>query len=95
MQSHCYVFALEVPEDLINYHWIFDASDDLDVAAAALAGLDVDVENTLQALRSGHGGAPILAITKGPLWAHFGRTCPPDERLLSRVWFCPISMDSC
>jgi hypothetical protein len=83
MQSHCCVFALEVPEDLINYHWIFDASDDLDVAAAALAGLDVDVENTLQALRSGHGGAPILAITKGPLWAHFGPSDPPLD--------CPLS----
>ena len=43
MQSHCCVFAFEVPEDLINYHWIFDAGDDLDVTAAVLAGLDVDV----------------------------------------------------
>ena len=31
-------------------------TDDLDGAAAALAGLDVDVEHTLQALRPGHGG---------------------------------------
>jgi hypothetical protein len=43
MQSHCCVFTLEVPEDLINDHGIFDAGDDLDVAAAALVGLDVDV----------------------------------------------------
>ena len=57
MQSHCCVFAFEVPEDLINYHRIFDAGDECDVAAA-LAGLDVDVENALQALRQ-----PILAIT--------------------------------
>ncbi len=56
MQSHCCVFALEVPEDLINYHWIFDAGDDLDVAAAVLAGLDVDVENALEPLRPAHGG---------------------------------------
>ncbi|MFT4584370.1 MAG: hypothetical protein ACI915_001900 [Gammaproteobacteria bacterium] len=43
MQSHCCVFALKVPEDLLNHHRIFDARDDLDVATAVLAGLDVDV----------------------------------------------------
>ena len=54
MQSHCCVFALKVPEDLLNHHWIFDAGDDLDVAAAVLADLDVGVENALQPLRPGH-----------------------------------------
>ena len=51
MQSHCCVFALKVLEYLLDYHRIFDAGDDLDVTAAVLAGLDVDVENALQALR--------------------------------------------
>ena len=42
---------LQVVEDLLDDQRIFDAGDDLDGAAAALAGLDVDVEHTLQALR--------------------------------------------
>ena len=42
--------ALEVREDLLNHNQIFDACDDLDVAAAALA--DFDIEHTLQALCS-------------------------------------------
>jgi hypothetical protein len=45
------VFALEVREDLLNHNQIFDACDDLDVAAAALA--DVDIEHALEALRPG------------------------------------------
>ena len=36
--------------DLLNHHRVFDAGDDLDAAAAALAALDVDVEHPLQAL---------------------------------------------
>ena len=51
MHSGCCVFALEVPEYLLDYHRIFDAGDDLDGTAAVRAGLDVDVENALQALR--------------------------------------------
>ena len=43
-------------EDLLDHHGSFDASDDLDVARAAIAALDVDVKNALQALRPGHGG---------------------------------------
>ena len=34
---------------------IFNASDDLDVTAAAVAGLDVDVEDSFKALRPSHG----------------------------------------
>jgi hypothetical protein len=37
-----------VGEDLVDHHRIFDAGNDLDVATAALADLDVDVENPLQ-----------------------------------------------
>jgi hypothetical protein len=40
-----------VGEDLLDQHRSFDAGDDLDGAAAAVAGLDVDVEYALQALR--------------------------------------------
>ena len=34
------VFALEVREDVLDHHRIFDADDDFDVAAAGLAGLE-------------------------------------------------------
>jgi hypothetical protein len=37
------VFALEMGKDLLDDQRIFDAGDDLDAAAAAVAGLDVDV----------------------------------------------------
>jgi hypothetical protein len=37
------VFAFEVSEDLLDHRRFFDAGDDLDVTAAVLAGLDVDV----------------------------------------------------
>ena len=43
---HC--FDTEVGEDLLDHHRLFDAGDDLDVAAAAVADLYVDVENSLQ-----------------------------------------------
>jgi hypothetical protein len=45
------LFALEVGQNLLNHQRIFDAGDDLDVVAAGLAGLDVDVEYALEALR--------------------------------------------
>ena len=43
------VFALEVAEDLLDHHRIFDAGDDLDVATAAVVGLDVDIEHASSA----------------------------------------------
>jgi len=36
----CCVFAVQVGEDLLEHDRIFDAGDDLDVAAAGLAGLE-------------------------------------------------------
>ena len=41
-------FVVEVVEDLLKHHQIFDAGDKFDVAAAALA--DFDIEHTLEAL---------------------------------------------
>jgi hypothetical protein len=41
---------VEVGEDLVDHHRIFDAGDDLDGTAATLADVGVDVENALQAL---------------------------------------------
>ena len=43
---------------------IFDAGDDLHGSAAGLASLDIDIENTLEALGPGHddmafGGCPF------------------------------------
>jgi hypothetical protein len=39
-----------VREGLLNHYRIFNAGDDLDTAAAAVAGLDVDVEYAFQIL---------------------------------------------
>ncbi len=50
-------------EDLADNMGILDARDDLDGAAAFTARLDVDVEDALESLCLGHGGALILAIT--------------------------------
>ncbi len=41
---------------LVDDGLVFDAGDDLDGAAAASAGLHVDVENTLEPLCPGHRG---------------------------------------
>ena len=51
MRDGCCAFALEVREDLLNHERIFDAGDDLNAAATAVAGFDVDLEYALQALR--------------------------------------------
>jgi hypothetical protein len=40
------VFAVQMGENLLDHHRGFDASDDLDVAAAAAASLDLDVEQS-------------------------------------------------
>ena len=40
-----------------DHRRVFDAGDNLDSAAAFPAGLDVDIENPLQALRPAHRGA--------------------------------------
>ena len=44
-------FRIEVGEYLLDHRGILDAGDDLDVASAIVAGLDVDVEYPLQAQR--------------------------------------------
>jgi hypothetical protein len=49
--------VLQVIEDLFDHHWVFDAGDNLDSAAAFPAGLDVDIEDPLQTLRPAHRGA--------------------------------------
>ena len=48
------MFALEVGQDLLNHHRVFDAGGDLDAAAAGLAALDVDIEYALEALSPSH-----------------------------------------
>ena len=40
-------------EEPLNYHWIFNVSDDLHCPAARRAGLDVDAKDPLQALLAG------------------------------------------
>ncbi len=46
--------------DLLDHHRVFDASNHLQRPAAFSTGLDIDVEDTLQALRPGHG-SPALS----------------------------------
>ncbi len=46
-------------EDLLDHHRIFYAGDNLNGAAAHRAGLDIDVENPLQALHPGHRGPAL------------------------------------
>jgi len=68
-----------MPDEFINYHWIFDAGDDPDVAAVALADLDVHVENALlaprlrliAARRSTRLGPAVSSSV--PLFPSFGR----------------------
>ena len=47
----CCVFAVQVGEDRLDHDRIFDTGDDLDVAAAAVADLYGDVEDSFQTLR--------------------------------------------
>ena len=46
-------------EYLPDHYRIFNASDDLDGAAALLADRDIDVEHPLEALGPGHGRVPF------------------------------------
>ncbi len=48
---------MEIGENLLNDHWILDAGDHFDGAAACTTRLNVDIENALQPLRPGHGCA--------------------------------------
>ena len=82
MHSSGCVFALEVSEDLLDHRRFFDAGDDLDVTAAVLAGLDVDVENALQTLRlrliaarRSTGAGPSVASAVRALPRLAGVTC--------------------
>jgi hypothetical protein len=43
--------VLQVIKDLLDHYRVFNAGDDFHGAAAAAAGLDVDIENTLEPLR--------------------------------------------
>jgi len=54
VETHQGGLSLQVIEDLLDQHRVFDAGNDLDGAAAFTTGLDVDIEYTLQSLRPGH-----------------------------------------
>ncbi len=51
-------FRAQVIKDLLDYR-VFNAGDDFHGAAAAAAGLDVDIENTLEPLRPCHRRSPL------------------------------------
>jgi hypothetical protein len=40
-----------VREDLLDHHRVFNAGNDPDAAATSLAGLEIDVDHVLEALR--------------------------------------------
>jgi len=68
---------LQMYENLVNDHWIFNAGDDPHCPAACAASLDVDTEDSLEALRPGHcgpafGGGVLLALV-----GRFGFAPPP------------------
>ncbi len=46
-------------QDLLDHYRVFNAGDDFHGAAAAAAGLDVDIENTLEPLRPCHRRSPL------------------------------------
>ena len=48
-------FVLQVIEDLLDHHRGFDAGNHLHRPTAFSTGLDIDIENTLQARRPSHG----------------------------------------
>src|SRR5690606_39890629 len=52
-------FVLQVIKDLLDHYRVFNAGDDFHGAAAAAAGLDVDIENTLEPLRPCHRRSPL------------------------------------
>ena len=45
---------LQVIEDLLDHHRVFDAGDDFDGAAAFTTSLDIDIEDTFEPLCPGH-----------------------------------------
>jgi hypothetical protein len=55
--------TVRVPEDAVDDHWLLNAGDDAQPAAALPAGLDIDGEHPLGALRAGE--APL---TVGGRW---------------------------
>ena len=52
-------FVLPGDQDLLDHYRVFNAGDDFHGAAAAAAGLDVDIENTLEPLRPCHRRSPL------------------------------------
>jgi hypothetical protein len=47
-------FALQMRQNPLDYRWVFNAGDDLDLTGTALAGLDIDVEHSFEPLHPGH-----------------------------------------
>ena len=67
----------EMIENLFDNCWVFDTGDDFDSAATLIAGFDIDLENTFQALSPSHGsmslGCRFVLILPAPAafsWSH-------------------------
>ena len=63
-------------EYLLDVHRVFHAGDHLDGAAAFTTHLNIDIENSLQSLRPGHGRATFDRRVLPPLIGRFGVATP-------------------
>jgi hypothetical protein len=77
--------AFEVFENLADQLRVLNTGDDLQRPAAVLAGLDVDVEDALQALRPTHGhvprGCPRLFLRRAVCATELGRHDPRSQAM--------------
>jgi len=69
-RGSCRQFFLQMHQDLLNNHWVFDAGNDLRCSSADSARLNVNPENPLQPLRPGHGR---MTLNRGLLAWLIGR----------------------
>ncbi len=80
--------AFEVLENLADQLRVLNTGDDLQRPAAVLAGLDVDVEDALQALRPTHGhvprGCPRLFLRRAVCATELGRHDPRSQAMIRR-----------
>jgi hypothetical protein len=86
-------FRIEVSEDLLDHHRILDAGDDAHRPAAHRAGVDVDVEYPLQALRPSHRRAALVgAFTQRNESEPSGRSRYTPSR--NSMWKCRLRLSA-
>ena len=60
-------FLLQVLEDLLNHLRILDTGNNLNLATAVFADLDVDVEHSFEALHPGHSAMALCGAFVTPV----------------------------